>query len=390
MPQRPGKSHPLKKQPPVPAVGQPMRHVDEGESFTLPVPGPLEIVRESANTRLQSAIVDTEPLSTPDKIESPILSELSRLKEMLTQELRDSIAELKSSQTAAAEAQSTILRTLTEAVVRSSTSHDISPESIERAFSGVETRLIRKIEAIAETGTAMVPDTGLQALSPSTPTANPGPAAASANQPSKVVSGAVRSWAEIRSEMLAADGVGESCSAEPERNAELPELPAVTQLSSDRHFRLPVQDPSLEVPEAVDPDGLSLEQLRDAFREREIFITTLIARVRRQQEAATVQLSAEQLRSLVTDLPEELAVQVRHTLKQMDDLARMGELELSLERARIARQISQLEHSRHTMERNARQLGLQLNSDGTISAPSSQPGRSTSSRRWLGKLGFGQ
>ena len=167
-------------------------------------------------------------------------------------------------------------------------------------------------------------------------------------------------------------------------------LPEVTQLSSDRHFRLPEQDLRLEVPKTIDPDTVSHDELREAFREREIFISNLIARFRRQQENATGKLSLEQLRTLVTDLPEELASQVRHTLKQMDDLFRMGELELSLERARIARQISQLEHSRLMIERNARQLGLNLNPDGSLATPANQPCRNSSSRRWLGKLGFGQ
>ena len=69
----------------------------------------------------------------------------------------------------------------------------------------------------------------------------------------------------------------------------------------------------------------------------------------------------------------------------------MGELELSLERARIARQVNQLEHSRMLIERNARQLGLLLNPDGSLTNPGVQSGRTKSgSRRWLGKLGFGQ
>ena len=168
------------------------------------------------------------------------------------------------------------------------------------------------------------------------------------------------------------------------------QLHEVSQLSSDRHFKLPEQDPSLEIPRTVDPETLSDHELRDAFHARETFITTLIARIRRQQEQATGQLSPEQLRSLVTELPEELASQVRHTLKQMEDLARMGELELSLERARIARQVNQLEHTRQLIERNARQLGLTVSPDGTISGSTSQPGKGSSSRRWLGKLGFGQ
>ncbi len=45
----------------------------------------------------------------------------------------------------------------------------------------------------------------------------------------------------------------------------------------------------------------------------------------------------------------------------MDEQLRLGELELSLERARIARQLTQLEQTRQVIERNARQLGFTVN-----------------------------
>jgi hypothetical protein len=76
----------------------------------------------------------------------------------------------------------------------------------------------------------------------------------------------------------------------------------------------------------------------------------------------------------------------------MDELARMGELELAMERARISRQLSQMEHARQVLDRNARQLGWELNPDGTISPPVKQQGRTagSGSRRWLRHLGLGQ
>ena len=313
-----------------------------------------------------------------------MFTELEKFSETLRQEFRNSIAELQAAQSAAAETQSDVLRTLTQAVFQTAGSREVSPESLERAIAEAEARLIARIGPIAApVETANVSKPAFSAVAASRPIE-----ARAVKTTPKSVAGHVRSWAEIRSEMMSGGELSESpVDVIPELEIDLPE---VAQLSSDRHFRLPAQDPSLEVPATVDLDAISDSQLRDAFREREEFITTLIARIRRQQETATQQLSAEQLRQLVIDLPEELAAQVRHTLKQMNDLARMGELELSLERARIARQVNQLEHSRQTIANNARQIGLQLNPDGTITAPSSQPGRGTSSRRWLGKLGFGQ
>ena len=320
-----------------------------------------------------------------DSATGSLRSELKELTETLRTEFRQSLEAMQASQAAANAAQSEVLKTLTEIMFQSAGSRDIPEDAIEKAFSGVEERLMARLDAVA--GNVAATPTS---LSP----ASPGPIATRSGQggPMKLqnaASSVTRSWEQIKSEMMNKGELGESSSAvKPHKAATA--LPEVAQLTSDRHFRLPEQDLTLELPKAIDPETVSDQELRDAFREREAFITTLIARIRRQQESATGQLSAEQLRALAEELPEELADQVRHTLKQMDDLARMGELELSLERARIARQVNQLAHSRQLLERNARQMGMIVNADGSIVHGPNQAGRGSGSRRWLGKLGFGQ
>jgi hypothetical protein len=312
-------------------------------------------------------------------------SELKELTETLRNEFRQSLELMQASQAAANAAQSEVLKTLTEIMFQSAGTREIPVDAIEKAFSGVEERLMSRIEAMA--GCAVPTQNAPVATS-----SGPVPARVGAGSPMKLqnaASSVTRSWEQIKSEMMNKGELTESSSASKSQKA-ITSLPEVAQLTSDRHFRLPEQDLSLEIPRAIDPESASDQELRDAFREREAFITTLIARIRRQQESATGQLSADQLRTLVEELPEELAEQVRHTLKQMDDLARMGELELSLERARIARQVNQLAHSRQLLERNARQMGMIVNADGSIVHGPNQAGRGSGSRRWLGKLGFGQ
>ena len=324
-------------------------------------------------------------LTVPVNSSTGILtSELKELTETLRSEFRQSLEALQASQAAANAAQSEVLKTLTEIMFQSAGSREIPTDAIEKAFSGVEERLMARLDAVA----------GSAAATPNSSAGSPGPIATRTGNGSPMklqnaASSVSRSWEQIKSEMMTKGELTESSTAvKPQKPATA--LPEVAQLTSDRHFRLPEQDLSLEIPKAIDPETVSDQELRDAFREREAFITTLIARIRRQQESATGQLSAEQLRSLVEELPDELAEQVRHTLKQMDDLARMGELELSLERARIARQVNQLAHSRQLLERNARQMGMIVNADGTIVHGPNQAGRGSGSRRWLGKLGFGQ
>ena len=340
-----------------------------------------------ASTDLTVLQQDFEPALTnrSDFSGGRLKSELKELTETLRNEFRQSLESMQASQAAANAAQSEVLKTLTEIMFQSAGSHDISADALEKAFSGVEERLMSRIEGIA--GNAAPTQTSPAATSPgpvATRTGNGSPM-----KLQNAASSVTRSWEQIKHEMMNKGELTECSSAsKPQKSAAA--LPEVAQLTSDRHFRLPEQDLSLEIPKAIDPEVVSDQELRNAFREREAFITTLIARIRRQQESATGQLSADQLRTLAEELPDELAEQVRHTLKQMDDLARMGELELSLERARIARQVNQLEHSRQLLERNARQMGMILNADGTIVHGPNQAGRGSGSRRWLGKLGFGQ
>ena len=346
-----------------------------------------EDIPRIATRDVDQRIEETRPALT-DAVDSSVgglKSELKELTETLRNEFRQSLEAMQASQAAANAAQSEVLKTLTEIMFQSAGSRDIPADAIEKAFSGVEERLMARLDAVAGSGAA-TPN--------SSSTASPGPIATRTAQGSPMklqnaASSVTRSWEQIKSEMMTKGELTESSSiARPQKPATA--LPEVAQLTSDRHFRLPEQDLSLEIPKAIDPEAVSDQELRDAFREREAFITTLIARIRRQQESATGQLSAEQLRTLAEELPDELAEQVRHTLKQMDDLARMGELELSLERARIARQVNQLAHSRQLLERNARQMGMIVNADGTIVHGPNQAGRGSGSRRWLGKLGFGQ
>ena len=330
-----------------PARNLPIR----GSISTTVQPQPADVAGTEALPPQESCVAVLK-LTQPNVSFDDMFTELEKFSDTLRQEFRNSIAELQAAQSAAAETQSDVLRTLTQAVFQTAGSREVSPESLERAIAEAESRLIARIgPAAAPVATSNVSTSAFSAGAASRAIEASAIEARAVKATPKPVAGHVRSWAEIRSEMMSGGELSEAPVAViPEPAIDLPE---VTQLSSDRHFRLPAQDPSLEVPATVDLDAISDSQLRDAFREREEFITTLIARIRRQQETATQQLSIEQLRQLVIELPEELAAQVRHTLKQMNDLARMGELELSLERARIARQVNQLEHSRQTIAHNS-------------------------------------
>jgi len=142
------------------------------------------------------------------------------------------------------------------------------------------------------------------------------------------------------------------------------------------------------IPVAIDPETLSDIPLRDAFREREGFLSILISRFRSQRDSFTNLLTLEQLRELQCDLPADMVRLVTQSLRRLDELTKLGELEMAFERARIARLKNQLQQSRQQIEVRARQMGLTLNDDGTLSTATVAHGK-TSNRRWLTKLGLG-
>lgn len=134
---------------------------------------------------------------------------------------------------------------------------------------------------------------------------------------------------------------------------------------------------------------MDAEQLRSLLLDQERVISRLV-RTARAERKASLSLTPDDLREHADNLPEDLAAQVRATLQTLDEQARLGELELSLERARISRQLSHLEDTRQVLESNARALGLEISPEGKIVGdPKSVRNAGSKGRRWLGALGFG-
>lgn len=145
----------------------------------------------------------------------------------------------------------------------------------------------------------------------------------------------------------------------------------------------------IEIPDAVDPATLNEAELREVFLRREALLKTVVGYARQKAQQPQL-MTIDDLRALAGSLPEELAARVEHTLSRLDHQQRLGELELSLERARVARQMSQLEETREVVESTLRQLGLSINAEGVIELPTTdQKQLGSKHRRWLQVLGFG-
>lgn len=291
----------------------------------------------------------------------------------LRDEFRASIDQLKSAQAAAAASQGAVLKTLTEILFQSSALSNGSGGGLEQKLAETEERILSGIRQVNDVTLA---GDRKSSLTPSH--AGPYRSISVKHSPN-------RSWAEIRNQCM----LDTECDTTPGKAVS--EEVARTHVESDRVGTATAeQEYGLEVPRAVDVETLNEQELRTACYDREAFISILIGRLRHQHQKSSAHVPEEQLKSMAAALPGDLAGQVLQSLQQLEELARIGELELSLERARLSRQVSQLDNSRRLIEHNARQLGFTLEENGTLSNPEKVILRGSGSRRWLSKLGFAQ
>ncbi|MBL8815635.1 MAG: hypothetical protein JNL58_06370 [Planctomyces sp.] len=299
--------------------------------------------------------------------------ELTAVAESLKNEFRSSVESLRQVQTSAATSQSEVLRTLTDLIFQSA-SGQMSLSDIEKLLFDSEARIKDHLSTIKVSVAAVRDETVASEIAEPKAVARSGPRA--------------KSWEEMRQDLMrgASNDNEEIAVVEIEDEAHVDSSSPST--GSTQAFSLPAHDAPFEIPEAIDTSKLSDEQLREEFYKRELLISALSSRLRRQCGNQSDMLTVDQLRKMTDTQPEELAKAIRYTLMRMDEQLRLGELEMSLERARLSRQLTQLEHTKQILERNARQMGLTINPDGTISGTTGNQGKGSSSRRWLGKLGF--
>lgn len=139
----------------------------------------------------------------------------------------------------------------------------------------------------------------------------------------------------------------------------------------------------------ADLASLDEGQLRVTVENQERVISVLLRKLQVRQNRRPT-MTQEQLAAVQELAEEELATEIRDTLSILRDLQRQGELELSLERARLSRRRTDLDQLAERIEGRARTLGVTINEDGTIDdVKAADRGTGSKSRRWLGAMGFG-
>jgi hypothetical protein len=134
-------------------------------------------------------------------------------------------------------------------------------------------------------------------------------------------------------------------------------------------------------PREIDLNTAGVDELKQAIDERDGYIMQL-NRLIRMRNSLAVPVDWASL----ANVPAEMQVRVETLIERLDVQVRLGEVEMSLERARIAREKSQVQAEREHIEKHLRRLGL--NSLADLDSISAAPA-SANDRRWMRFLGTG-
>lgn len=135
---------------------------------------------------------------------------------------------------------------------------------------------------------------------------------------------------------------------------------------------------SLTVPDPIDFDTATVATLRQACADRDTYIVQ-ITRWVRTRRTVSIPENWEEI-----DVPDDLRPKVERLAARLEEQVRLAEVEMSLERARLSREKSQLQADRATMDRHMKRLGItSLDELEDIAVSSSSSG----DRRWMRFLG---
>jgi hypothetical protein len=137
-------------------------------------------------------------------------------------------------------------------------------------------------------------------------------------------------------------------------------------------------------PEPIDVAAAGVDALRAAVERRDEYVTYLTRKLRL---ANGRQIRIPDWESL-NNAPEDLKARLLDLEKQLDENLRLAEVELSLERARLAREAARLRLQQDQIEKELKRLKL----DRPQAAVAGQPGDADNpaGRRWLRMLGMGK
>lgn len=186
-------------------------------------------------------------------------------------------------------------------------------------------------------------------------------------------------WEAIKAAMMAGESFNSADLQSPKPSTSnqaatsAVEEPAVAQCSAP----VPLPEP----PPAIDFDIADHQQLCEAIRVRDEFISTLLRRLC-APDASTELPDWEKLNSV----PEDMLAELVDLRVRLHEKLRVAEVDLSLQRAKLAREDAKLTIKAEQVARQMKQLGLSseepdVNASGT--RPMTESSNTNQGRRWL-------
>lgn len=211
----------------------------------------------------------------------------------------------------------------------------------------------------------------------------------------KTIEESSSSWDKIKQQMLALDGEAPASPAPSAHQSyhtqqasqassvqyvsEISQAPQLSQAADEYDAELMKAIAETPAPSAVDFVHADVEALKKAIIERDDYIIQINRMFRTRNW-----ISLPQDWAALAHVPGEMQIRVETLLQHLDVQVRMGEVEMSLDRARLARERSQVENDRETIDKHMKRLGL--NSLADLENIGSATGSATD-RRWMRFLG---
>jgi len=138
--------------------------------------------------------------------------------------------------------------------------------------------------------------------------------------------------------------------------------------------------PLQDAPDAVDAHGATKDELAEACEARDKYIVYLLQRLRQIESMGHVPNSWAGLENL----PEQLRVRLEALEKRLEETLRLAEVELSLQRAKLAREEVRIRVMDEQLQKDLKKA----RDDAGSSAPADEGGKGeASSSRWKRMLG---
>ncbi len=176
------------------------------------------------------------------------------------------------------------------------------------------------------------------------------------------------SWEAQRAALMAGEPVPES---KPEPVAEIETSATESDDAVDE-----ASEDLTNTPTPIDLHSADIEQLRQAVQERDRIIASLKQQIEEQAGSGEV-VKYDTMESM----PDEFREKLDALEEEWKDKIRETEVELSLERAKIAREKAELQQQQHQMQKHREKMGV--TGQANPANGGSQTGEDANSGRWL-------